>query len=218
MASIRSRFSDEDLEEIRAATREVERATAAEVVCVIVQKCDGYESSLWKAVAMGAIGGTVAAGLWITGIGTWGPVLPWVLLPSILGAAVALLIAWIFEPVQRALVPAATLEHRADRRAALAFLEEDLTHTRDRTGLLLFIALFEHRIRIRCDSGISERISEATWQPIVDDLSAELGRDRKGRAIAAAVRACGEVLKAHGIARRPQDENELSDEPRLSDV
>jgi putative membrane protein len=218
VATIRNQFSDEEFAEIRAATQEAERLTGGELVCVIVQQCDSYEASPWKATAFGALGGSMLAGLWLTFGEVWGPgVLPWVLLPPVLGAAAGLLMISAMPALARYLIPAAVLERRVDRRAAQAFLEEDIFDTRDRTGVLLFVALYERAIRILCDTGIGEKVPQESWNDVLVDLTHGLKHDRKGPAIAAAVRACGQVLVEHQIARRDDDENELNDEPRLVD-
>jgi putative membrane protein len=214
--SIRNQFTAEELEAIREATRAAENQTGGELVCVIVQQADVYEASLWKAAALGALGGTVVAGLWFTRSGIWvGSALPWILLPATLGAAIATLLAWAFSPFRRALVSPALMDLRVDRRAGVAFLEEEVFDTLDRTGVLVFVSLFEHGIRILRDKGVEQRVPEEAWEPIVDELAKGLRSGRKGPAIAAAVAACGQLLHQHGVPRRADDRNELDDEPRL---
>ena len=216
--SIRSQFTAQELETIRDATRDAERQTGGELVCVIVQQADVYESSLWKGAAIGAIGGTVLAGLWLTFSNLWiGPVMPWVLLPGVLGAATGTLLSWTLPALRRLLVPPLLMDRRVDRRAAVAFLAEEIFDTRDRTGVLVFVSLFEHGIRILRDRGVEERVPEDAWDPIVEELSRELRRGRKATAIAAAVEACGQLLVEHGVARRIDDQKELADDPRLFD-
>ena len=40
--------------------------------------------------------------------------------------------------------------------AMAAFVEEEVFSTRDRTGILLFLSLFEHRVVVLGDSGINQ--------------------------------------------------------------
>ena len=215
--SISSQFTAEELEAIREATREAERQTGGELVCVIVAQADIYESSVWKAAAYGAIGGTVLAGLWFTFTNTWVEnALPWILLPAVVGAAVGTLLMAI-PALRRALIAPGVMELRLDRRAGIAFLEEEIFATRERTGVLIFISLFEHGIRILRDKGLEQLVPDDAWQPILDDLCKGLKAKTKGPAIVSAVEATGELLLTHGVARHPDDQNELSDEPRLYD-
>ena len=144
--NIRDPFTDQELAAIRAATEDAEKQTGGELVCVIVQQCDTYEASVWKAAALGAVGGALAAGIWhaFGEIWTWNP-LPWILLPPVIGAAFGLLTVWIAPPLRRLLIPPEVLERRVDRRAATAFLDEEIFDTRERTGVLLFV--LERRLR-----------------------------------------------------------------------
>jgi len=215
---IRDPFTDQELAAIRAATEEAEKQTGGELVCVIVQRCDTYEASAWKATSLGAVGGALAAGLWqvFGDVWIWNP-LPWILLPPVLGAAFGLLTVWIAPPLRRLLIPPAVLQRRVDRRAATAFLNEEIFDTRERTGVLLFVALFEHQIRILRDQGIDKLVPEEEWAPIIANLTRSLRVSDKGEAIIEAIQACGQLLATHGVARRPDDLNELGDAPRLYD-
>lgn len=216
--SVRDQFTRQELEAIRLATREAEKETGGELVCVIVNRCDTYQAPLWQAAALGAIGGAAVAGLWYGFREVWFPgPLFWILLPPILGAALTLLtVSWL-TPLRRWLIPPPILERRVDRRAAAAFLDEEIFNTRDRTGVLLFVALFEHQIRILTDSGIDQRVPEGRWQSIADRLTGDLRSGKPGGAIVEAIRACGNLLSEHRVTRQEDDQNELGDEPRLLD-
>lgn len=216
--SVRSQFTDHDLDLIREATRQAERHTGGELVCVIVDRCDTYPDAVWQAATMGAVGGAVFAALGSSLGDIWALSLPtWILVPPFAGAAVALTAVGLIRPARRWLVSPEVLSAQVDRRAAVAFLDEEIFDTRDRTGVLLFVALYEHQIRILTDRGVDEAVPQSAWQPIVDRLTSELRRGRKSEAIAAAIRACGDLLSSHGLTQRAEDENELADEPRLLD-
>lgn len=216
--AVRDHFSDDELAAIRRATRAAEALTSGELVCVIIEQCDTYHAVVWEAAALGALAGSLAAGLWHTLIGLWGnSSVLWILLPPMIGAAVGLLLVTTLATLRRALISPVVLDRRVDRRAAVAFLDEEMFNTRDRTGVLIFVALFEHRIRILRDQGVEERVPPGAWTEIADNLALGLREGRQGTAVVAAVEACGHLLATHGIDRRSDDSNELSDEPRLLD-
>ena len=211
-------FSEHELEAVRAATEAAETQTGGELVCVIVERSDLYEASSWKAATFGALAGVVGSAFWLTFRAPWGaPLAPWILLLPIVGAAVALLAIILFPWLQRALTPHRILERRVDRRASQAFLEEEIFATRERTGVLLFLSLFEHQIRILRDRGVEERIPASAWDEIALKLAKGMRAGQPGSALVRAIEDSGQLLAQHGVERRADDTNELSDAPRLHD-
>lgn len=216
--AVRDQFSDDELAAIHHATRAAETQTGGELVCVLIDQCDTYQSAVWQATALGAFAGALAAGLAHTFLGFWGTFFVlWILLPPLLGATVGLLLVTTLESLRRALIPPAVLDRRVDHRAAVAFLDEEIFDTRERTGILVFVALFEHRVRILRDRGIEERVPPEAWNEIAEKLAFGLRAESKGPPVVAAIQACGDLLAAHGVERRADDVNELGDEPRLLD-
>ena len=106
---------------------------------------------------------------------------------------------------------------RLERRAAVAFVEEEVFATSERSGVLIFVGLFEHRVQILRDKAAQQRVPTDSW----DDLASRLARDiRKGQAAAGLVQAIedtGRLLELHGLVRRDDDVDELDDQLRLPD-
>jgi putative membrane protein len=211
-------FRPEDLEAIRAAVAAAEARSGGEIVTYAVARCDPYEEARWKGAATGAVLAAVAAGflyplleVW----GGWGVV--WLALPAVAGAAAGYLLAWGWPALQRLLVDAETRERRVRQRAQTAFLDEEVFATRDRTGVLIFLALFERRVEVLADAGIHARVAPDEWQGIAADLAAGIRRGAAPAALIAAVGRCGRLLEERRVDRRPDDADELADEPRLSD-
>src|SRR6185295_7894052 len=133
-------FSQADLDAVQAAVREAELRTSGEIVPYVVDQSDTYPSAAWKGSALGALLAplvALAVYLWTS---IWGIPLAW----------------WIalLPPVRRWMAGDQVLEERARRRAAVAFLEQEVFRTRDRTGILLFLSLFERRVVLLADTGI----------------------------------------------------------------
>ena len=74
--------------------------------------------------------------------------------------------------LKRWLIPRASIDRHVALRAEAAFLEEEVFDTRERTGIMLFLALFEHRALVLADEGINEHVDQSEWQEIVDHLVA----------------------------------------------
>ncbi len=211
-------FTKQELDAIRAATRAAEARTGGELVCVIVERCDSYEASVWKAATLGALAGSAFGSLGYSLRAGWAEAAtPWILIPPLIGAAMGLLSVLLVPWLQRVLIPPRVIERRVDRRAAVAFLDEEIFSTRDRTGVLIFVALFEHQIRILRDEGVEDKIPPSGWSKIADELARGLRRRDPGAAIVRAVESAGDLLEKGGVPRRGDDRDELSNEPRLYD-
>ncbi|HVR97568.1 MAG TPA: hypothetical protein VMW27_13200 [Thermoanaerobaculia bacterium] len=211
-------FSDSDLQAIQAAVQEAEARTSGEIVPYVVEASDDYPNAVWKGAAWGAILAPLLAwGIYRLG-GLWGTHLTlWVILPAAAGAAAGYLLTAFLPVLKRWMAGEEVLELRAERRAAVAFLEQEVFNTRDRTGILLFLSLFEHRVIVLADSGIHQKVSQEEWDGVVAGVVTGIREGRPGAALAAAIRECGKILERHGVARRPDDRDELTNELRRGD-
>jgi len=208
-------FSDADLQAVRAAVAEAETRTSGEIVPYVVPASDAYLNALWKGAAFGALGGPLLAlalyRLW----DLWGTHLDlWLTVPAAAGAAIGFLLTAFVPPVKRWLAGDEMLELRTRQRAEMAFLEEEVFRTRERTGILLFLSLFEHRVVVLADSGIHALVQPGQWDGIAAAIAAGIRAGRPGEALLEAIRSCGDLLERHGVARRADDVNELPDELR----
>ena len=89
------------------------------------------------------------------------------------------------------------LDSRADGRAAEAFVEERVFATEARTGVLIFLALFEHRVIVMADEGIS---IEQSPSPHGDEIASSVREQASGTgspskaALIDAVKRCADIL------------------------
>jgi len=213
--TIRQLFTDADLAAIHQATTAAERRTSGEIVAYVVGRCDGYPELGWIGAALGALAGAGLAGAVHALGGIWGAGPLWLTVPTFGGAAVGFALAARVAAIGRRLVPPSTLDHRARLRAEAAFLEEEVFNTRERTGILVFVALFEHRAMVLGDASINAAVAPEAWQGIVDGLVDGIRAGRPAAALQSAVEACGALLEQHVVVRRLDDSDELSDAPRI---
>jgi putative membrane protein len=109
----------------------------------------------------------------------------------------ALLAVLFYRPIRFALVPKATKQLRAHRRAVEQFLTQNLHTTEGRTGVLLFVSVAERYAEILADTGIHKKVPDAEWQGIVDILTKAIGEGRAADGFVAAVEAIGARLAQH---------------------
>jgi putative membrane protein len=192
---------------IEAAVAEAEARTSGEIVPVIVDRSDGYPGVRAAAAALLAF----AAGVAVLGLGLD----PWLWLPPAQIAAFALgYLAAGQRALLRWLIPDGVRAERVDRAAGLAFLEHGLVETRDRTGILIYVSLLEHRVLVLADRGIHERVAAGTWDGVVRLVLDGIREGRAEEGLVAGIRCCGEILAAD-FPPRPDDSDELSNRPRF---
>lgn len=212
-------LSEADQNRIREAVDLAETQTAGEIVPYIVSRSGRYEIALWRAgvvgaLLAGAIGMLVA---WLYdgwGLGwlysAWG-----MALVMSLGGVLSAALVWSIPAFHRALAGTGRLAQRVHRRAESAFLEEEVHQTRDRTGILLFISLFEHRIEVIGDAGINKVVAQEEWEEMVNHIRQGIKKNRFADGLVDAIKMCGELLRRSGVGIRDDDEDELSDEVRI---
>ncbi len=216
VADLASLFSEAHRRAIADAARSAEGTTSGEIVPYVVGVCDDYRETGWKAAVVGAlIGGGGGVTLHYLG-GFWGGSLwLWMILPSVVLAAVSAIAAKLFGGYRRFLIGDGALDLRARRRAESAFLEEEVFATRDRTGILIFVAIFERRVVVMGDAGINRVVPEGAWEHVVADLVTGIRARRPAEGIEEAIAECGRLLTEHRLEIKPDDINELPNELRV---
>lgn len=218
MESLPRFFTDTDLEAVRAAVQEAESRTSGEIVPYVVEASDEYPNAVWRGAALGALVGPFAAFVIYHLGGFWGSHMAiWMLLPPAAGAAAGFLLTAFIPWLKRFMAGEEMLEARARRRAAVAFLEQEVFRTRERTGILLFVSLFERRVVVLADSGIHQKVAPGEWDGIVAGIVQGIHAGKPGAALIAAIGECGRLLERHGVARREDDIDELPNELRRGD-
>lgn len=204
-------FSPADREAIAAAVQEAERKTSGEIVVSVVPASDEYAHARWKGATLGSLLAVLGAAALHDLGGHWGgPLGLWMALPAAGGVALGYVLARV-PGVRRFLATPELLARRVQARASQAFLEGEVFRTRERTGILLFVSLFERRVVVLGDSGITAKVAQADWEGIVAGVVKGMRERRSAQAVIEGIRLAGELLERHGVARRPDDANELPD-------
>lgn len=192
-------------DEVRAAIREAERRTVGEIVPVVVARSDPHPACAWRAGVAAAAAGSV---LLLRQ-------LPWdhpallLLAQAALGTA-GFLLARALPDLARLFLFETRASAVAEEQAAQEFFRHGLFRTEGRTGVLLFVSLFERRVVVLADEGIATRVDESVWEQ-VDDLVLDgiVAGDLPG-GLRAALQRCGEILAEHAPLTTG-DRNELPD-------
>jgi putative membrane protein len=215
----RARFSEAELVAIQEAVARAESQTGGEIVVYAVGECDPYPEARWRGAACGALLGLIVGLVLHWWQALWGADLVlWSMLPALLGMLAGLLLVDRWSWLRRRLASRAALERRVALRAASAFLEESVFATRERTGILIFLALFEHRAVILGDEGINARVEPGEWEKIVEQLLYGIRSGKGAAAVEECVLRCGRLLAERRVERAPDDRDELPDRPRIRET
>ncbi len=111
--------------------------------------------------------------------------------------------------LRRRLIHPDEINEEVEEMAILSFLEQGLHHTRDETGILILISLFEHRVHVLADRGINDVVPPHTWDGIVQTITEGLHNGDTCNALCQAIESCGQILAEH-FPVKADDTNELS--------
>jgi len=187
-------MSTEDHARLAKAVRDVEARTAGEIVVVVAEQASSYRSLplIWAMLAA---------------LFTPWPLISFTALgPSriflaqlVVALGLGLILSW--PSLRLALVPQAIKRVRAHEAAAREFIARGLTRTRERTGVLIYVALAEHHAEILADTGIADRVDAGIWRDIIADLTTTIRDGRMTDGLVAAIERAGAVLAEHAPPR-----------------
>lgn len=155
---------------LRAAVAHVERRSAAEIVLAVRASSDRYTDVDFVVASLAA---------WLA--------LVWALFaPTVIDLdAIALLVplvgglgfylARLVAPLRRGLARASRMEAAVDRAAKACFVDKRVTFTRGRTGVLVYVSLFERRIALITDAGVDRAMAaehRGAWESATTKLFA----------------------------------------------
>lgn len=213
------KFSKDELTSIKDAIERAEKGTAAEIIPVVAESSARYDRAedtfgiLLAALAI--LIAYVALPIFEPSnvSGSWDGVSP-LLKAAIL--VVTLFISFILGTFLAGRIPALCLlfvskrqlEEEVQNRAANFFHTCGLRRTKDATGVLIYVSLFEHRAVVLADDNAMKALQEAQLKEICDILVEGFKRDEGTEGITQAIARLGQIL-AESLPRQADDHNEL---------
>lgn len=197
-ANAKTRFTD--------AVKAVEAVSAAEVVVTVRDDCGPYPH---VPLVFGGLGALAALATYL-----YAPIafdddlaLPAVVLVFVAG--------WVlgrtFWAPARLLVSRDERQRRVDLAARAAFVDQGVSATRGRTGILVFVSLLENAVSVVTDLGVDVKAMGPAWTEALAKLHTCAAASGSPEEMAKALEAFAEPLSKL-LPVRDDDVNELADE------
>lgn len=195
-------LDSDDLARISDAVRAAERRTSGEIVVVVDRVAGRFRS---VSISLGFLVGLAVP---------W----PLILLTSLSAQRIFLvqLVATclalgflLWSGRNGGLVPQFVRRRHAHQMALREFMVRGLSRTRDRTGILVYVALAERYAEVVADTGIADRVEASAWRGIIDQITTATRAGRLADGLVGAVEQAGRLLEKD-FPPRERDEDELS--------
>lgn len=196
-------FSTAEKEMIAATIKGVEEATSGEIAVMVVNESDSYPEGL-------LLGGITLGGMTALGLTDYffNDSL-WMYVPC------AVIMAFIFGALLKRVsflhgffIPAGQINLRVENRAIQAFYEKGLHKTRDASGVLFFLSIFERKVWVVADQGIYQKITQDELQTYTSHVVEGIKSGKKTEALCQELSRFGQLLALH-FPIRQDDTNEL---------
>lgn len=216
--SVSSLFSAADHERITAAVRQAEKQTSGEIVPYVVGRSDSYEEAEWRCGALLGAAALAAFSIVYSYTGIWLPLsVAELVIVALLAGGLGVILPKMVPALKRLFAGDLLMERRVAQRAAEAFVSEEVFKTRDRTGILIFLSILEHKVLVLGDSGINAKVKAEEWTDVVRRIVTGIRSGKPADGLIDGITQCGMLLQKRGVAIRQDDTDELSDTLRTND-
>jgi putative membrane protein len=200
-------LTPEDEKAVADEVARAERSTAGEIVVTLARASSDYARQRMAVSFVFTLLGALALYEFVPHLSAL-----WIVCGE---APLMALSFWVtgLSPVLRLVVRESARQEAVDARAKQLFIEQGVTETRQRSGVLLYLSEAEHRVELLADRGIHEHVGQEAWQKTVDVVVNEIRTGHPKEGIVRAVQAIGLSLGQH-FPPAADDVNELADAPR----
>lgn len=205
-------LTENDKTDLEKKIAQTEKATGIQIVLATVRRSDSYIEIPWKAFALTAsvaalivLSVNILVPVWVNNVTLFVAIL---VIPG--AAVIASMMSVLIPPFARLLLSDGRAEAETKQYAESMFLKRGLFSTAGRSGLLVLVSIFERKVVILPDRGISDRLNNNVLADIISAMKHPL---RKGEMKLAMGTALDEIIRIMKPVHTGEDEkNELPDE------
>jgi putative membrane protein len=204
-------LSDNDRNRLDTLIVAMEKNTGAQIVLAVIQRSDSYAELPWKAFALGAsISGFLVFILDHMSYGWYPGITVLIAVAGILAGGSVLTLLTVLIPVfARRFLSAFRAEVEVRQYAESLFFSRELFATSKRTGILVLVSLFERKVVILPDKGVSNQLTEDVMRNIITSMTLSLKRGEITRAFETGLEQISKIL---GTQIQGTGKNDLPDE------
>jgi putative membrane protein len=99
-----------------------------------------------------------------------------------------------FPALKRPFASKREMREEVAEAAFTAFHAHGLHDTRDKTGIILYVSVYERSVQVLADKGINDLVNPLAWEEIVAMVTEGIRAGKPGEALCKGVTRCGEML------------------------
>ncbi len=155
-------ITSNEKEQIKDLITESEKRTSSEIVPMVITRSDDYPAAHFRGAII--VSFLFSLGLYFSPLSIINPIyFLWIQIPGLLAGYFLAEIHFF----TRMLTTKQEIEHEVTQRAIEAFFHHGLHTTKKHNGVLIFISMLEHKIKIITDVGVKERVDQKIWDEII---------------------------------------------------
>ena len=204
-------ISDDVNSRLDALIKKTEKRTGAQIVLAVIRRSDSYAELPWKAFALGASIAGLLVFILNMPFNDWSLQIAKLFITAVIlaGGAFFALLTVITPGFARRFLSADRADLEVRQYAKSLFLDHELFATKNRTGILFLVSLFERKVVILPDKGLDSQLTGETMQNIITSMTPFLKRKEIYRAFEAGMEQLCSVLKSE---EGSSEDNELPDQ------
>jgi putative membrane protein len=185
-------FDTRAQERVHDALMAAEAKTVGEIVPVVVERSDGHPNADWLSALTFLLVGSALLEGWLP----WHAP-HWLILCQLALGAIGFGLSRALPGWKRMFVSETRATEMASEQATQEFHRLQLHQTHARTGVLLFVSLFERRVIVLGDIGIHAKVGDELWAATRDAILEGAAQGRLEAGLVQGIERCGGQLERH---------------------
>jgi putative membrane protein len=205
-------LSEDDRKHLNTLVSEIEKRTKTQIVLSVTNRSDSYVELPWKAFASGTTISSLFVFIFYSVTYNWfSQITLLVAAIAILSGGITFALLTVFVPAfARIFLTSSHSEEEVRQYAESLFLKRELFATKHRKSILLHISLFERKVYIHPDKGITNLVSNDEIETIINTMIENLKKNEISKAFENGLDLLSLILNSD---KSPEDyENEISDD------